>query len=135
METKPGSGFFRTLYTFIKAAYSRGYQSITETFSDGFPLSIYVSDSLSAQLKTKTLAKQLCLAHLMRELKNFEQTFKSEWATRLKQVFKETIEYKRQMTMDDYGGENQKVKEFEKRLSELLEIDYSRKHRKLRVFI
>ena len=107
--------FQNSLYTFIKAAYSRGYQSITETFSDGFPLPVYVSDSLSAQLKTKTLAKQLCLAHLMRELKNFEQTFKSEWATRLKQVFKEAIEYKKQMTMDDYGGENPKVKEFENR--------------------
>ena len=127
--------FQNSLYTFIKAAYSRGYQSIAETFSDGFPLSVYVSDSLSAQLKTKTLSKQLCLAHLMRELKNFEQTFKSEWATRLKQVFKEAIEYKRQMTMDDYGGANPKVKEFERRLSELLEIDYSRKHRKLRAFI
>ena len=45
------------------------------------------------------------------------------------------IEYKRQMTMDDYGGENQKVKEFERQLSELLEIDYSRKHRRLRAFI
>jgi transposase len=127
--------FQNSFYTFIKAAYSRGYQSIAETFSDGFPLSVYVSDSLAAQLKTKTLAKQLCLAHLMRELKNFEQTFKSEWATRLKQVFKEAIEYKRQMTKDDYGGENQRVKEFERRLSELLEIDYSNKHRKLRAFI
>ena len=127
--------FQNSLYTFIKAAYSRGYQSITETFSDGFPLSVYVSDSLSAQLKTKTLAKQLCLVHLMRELKNFEQTFKSEWATMLKQVFKEAIEYKRQMTMDDYGGANPKIKEFENRLSELLEIDYSKKHRKLRAFI
>jgi transposase len=39
------------------------------------------------------------------------------------------------MKKDDYGGENQKVKEFERRLSELLEIDYSNKHRKLRAFI
>ena len=88
-----------------------------------------------SQLKTKTLAKQLCLAHLMRELKNFEQTFKSEWATRLKQVFKEAIEYKKQMAMDDYGGANPKVKEFENRLSELLKVDYSKEHRKLRAFI
>lgn len=127
--------FQNSLYTFIKAAHSRGYQSIIETFSNGFPLSVYVSDSLAAQLKTKTLAKQLCLAHLMRELKNFEQTFKNEWATRLKQVFKEAIEYKRQMTMDDYGGANPKVKEFETRLSELLKVDYLNKHRKLRAFI
>ena len=127
--------FQNNLYTYIKAAYSRSYQSIVETFANGFPMSVYVTDSLAAQLKTKTLAKQLCLAHLMRELKNFEQVFKSEWATMLKQVFKEAVEYKKQMTEDDYGGANPKVKEFENRLSELLEIDYSNEHRKLRAFI
>ena len=127
--------FQNSLYTFIKAAYSRGYQNITETFSNGFPMSVYVSDSFAAQLKTKTLAKQLCLAHLMRELKNFEQTFKSEWASKLKQVFKEAISYKRQMAIDDYGGANPKVEEFENRLSELLKVDYSSEHRKLRAFI
>lgn len=127
--------FQNTYYTFIKAAYSRGYQNIVETFANGFPMSIYVTDSLAAQLKTKTLAKQLCLAHLMRELKNFEQTFKNEWATRLKRVFKDAVSYKRQMTIDDYGGANPKVEEFENRLSELLKVDYSNQHRKLRTFI
>lgn len=64
--------FQNSLHTFIKVAYSRGFKSITETFSNGFPMSTYISDSLPAQLKVNTKAKQLCLAHLMRELKNFE---------------------------------------------------------------
>ncbi len=127
--------FQNNLYTYIKAAYSRSYQSIVETFANGFPMSVYVTDSLAAQLKTKILAKQLCLTHLMRELKNFEQAFKSEWATRLKQVFKEAIKYKKQMAEDDYSGVNPKEKEFENRLSELLEIDYSNEHLKLKAFI
>jgi len=127
--------FQNQFYTFIKVAYSRGYQSIAETFSNGFPASIYVSDSLAAQLKTKTLSKQLCLAHLMRELKNFEKTFDSVWASKLKQLFKEAILYKQQMKIDDYEGVNPKVIEFENRLSELLNIDYSDKHQKLKAFI
>ena len=127
--------FQNNLNTYIKAAYSRGYQSIVETFENGFPMSVYVTDSLAAQLKTKTLAKQLCLAHLMRELKNFEQAFKSKWATKLKHIFKEAVEYKKQMREDDYGKANPKVKEFENRLSELLEIDYSKEHRKFKAFI
>ena len=127
--------FQNRLYTFIKAAYSRSYQSIIETFSNGFPMSVYVSDSLAAQLKTKTLAKQLCLAHLMRELKNFEKTFNSAWASKLKQIFKDAISYKQQMIIDDYGGKNAKVEEFENRLTELLKIDYSDKHQKLKAFI
>ena len=82
--------FQNSFYTFIKSSYSRGYKTISETFPEGFPLSVYVSDSLAAQLKTPTKAKQLCMAHLIRELKNFEQALESQWATELKQLFKET---------------------------------------------
>jgi len=127
--------FQNPLYTFIKSAYSRSHQIIIETFPNGFPMSVYVSDSLAAQLKTKTKAKQLCLAHLMRELKNFEKTFNSTWASKLKQVLKDAIYYERQMVLDDYGGTNPKVEKFEIQLSELLDIDYSNKHKKLRAFI
>ena len=127
--------FQNPLYTFIKVAYSRAYQSITETFSDGFPMSIYVSDSLPAQLKINTKAKQLCLAHLMRELKNFENAFNCTWASKLKQVFKDSISYKKGMTITDYLGTNQEVKGFEDQLTELLKIDYSGKHNKLKAFI
>ena len=56
--------FQNDLLTYIRASYSRGYQLIKETFYNGFPMSVYVSDSLAAQLKVNTLAKQLCLAHL-----------------------------------------------------------------------
>ena len=127
--------FQNSFYTFIKVATSRGYKGITETFPDGFPMSIYVSDSLPAQLKIKTKAKQLCLAHLMRELKNFEGAFNCAWAPKLKQLFKDAISYEKQMSVEDYLGTNQKVKEFENRLTKLLEIDYSEKHKKLKAFI
>ena len=48
---------------------------------------------------------------------------------------KVVVEYKKQMTEDDYGGANSKVKEFENRLLELLEHVYSNEHRKLSAFI
>lgn len=127
--------FQNSLYTFIKVAYSRGYNTIIETFSNGFPMSIYVSDSLPAQLKINTRAKQLCLAHLMRELKCFENAFNCTWSPKLKQLFKDAISYKKQMTIEDYLATNQKVKEFENQLTELLKADYSGKHKKLRAFI
>jgi len=127
--------FQNPLYTFIKVAYSRGYKTIFETFSNGFPMSIYVSDSLPAQLKINTKAKQLCLAHLMRELKSFEIAFNCTWSPKLKQLFKDAISYKKQMTVDDYLGTNQKINEFENQLTELLKIDYAGKHKKLRAFI
>lgn len=121
--------------SFIKVAYSRGYQSIIDTFSEGFPASIYVSDSLAAQLKIKTKAKQLCLAHLMRELKNFEKALDSIWASNLKQLFKDAISYKKQMAINDYSKTNPKVIEFENLLTELLSVDYSKNHDKIKSFI
>jgi len=35
--------------------------------------------------------KQLCLAHLIRELNNFEDALKSSWTPKLKQLFIEVI--------------------------------------------
>ena len=92
-------------------------------------------DSLAAQLKINTKAKQLCLAHLMREPKSFKNTFGCAWLPKLKQLFKDAISYKKQMTVEDYLGTNQKVKGFENQLTELLQVDYSDKHKKLRAFI
>jgi transposase len=121
--------------SFIKVTYSRAYQSIIDTFPKGFPASIYVSDSLAAQLKINTKAKQLCLAHLMRELKNFENALDSAWASKLKQLFKDAISYKKQMSIDDYSKTNPKVRDFENQLTGLLDIDYSNKHKKIQSFI
>lgn len=127
--------FQNSTLTFILASYSRGYQTIINTFADGFPLSVYVSDCLPAQLKIASLAKQLCLAHLMRELKNFEETFNYKWAGKLKQLFKNTIEYKKQMCKNDFSDSNPKVKEFEQELSTILETDTLDMHKKAKAFV
>jgi hypothetical protein len=67
------------------------------------------------QLPINTKAKQLCLAHLMRELKSFESAFNCTWSPKLMQLLKDAISYKKQMTSEDYFGKNPKVKEFENR--------------------
>ena len=127
--------FQNTALTYIKVAYSRGYESIIETFRMGFPYSVYVSDSLAAQLKIKTKEKQLCLAHLLRELTNFEEVFNCTWASEMKQLFKEAILHKKEMKPNDYFLKRKQVQEIEKQLSKLLELDYSTKHKKQKAFI
>ena len=127
--------FQNDFLTFIRASYSRGYQTIIESFSEGFPQSVYVSDSLPAQLKIKTMAKQLCLAHLSRELKKFEEVFSCQWASKLKLLFKETMTYKKQMQASDYYGENLQIQEFEKTLTNLLRVDTAPMHQKERTFV
>lgn len=127
--------FQNALLTYIKVAHSRGYESIAETFPLGFPKSVYVSDSLAAQLKINTNLKQLCLAHLLRELSNFEDAFDCTWASKMKHLFKAAISHKNQMSATDYLQVSQKVKEFEDKLSELLGFDYSGKHKKQKAFV
>ena len=121
--------------TFILASLSRSYQTVINTFSEGFPLSIYVSDSLPAQLKISSLAKQLCLAHLMRELKNFQASFESQWAGELKELFKRAIQYEKTMQKSDYAESNLKIKEFEKNISFLLAKDIQGRHKKETAFV
>jgi hypothetical protein len=46
--------------------------------SNGLPNAIYVTDALSAQLKTATKSQQLCLAHILRELNYFKEQYQSQ---------------------------------------------------------
>ncbi len=96
---------------------------------------VYVSDRLAAQLKIKSLAKQLCLSHLSRELKKVEEVFSSKWAIQMKTLFKKAISYKKQMQEGDYFSRNHIIQEFEKELSLLLDVDYKNKHIKEQAFI
>jgi transposase len=127
--------FQNSLLTYIKVTSSRAYESIVETFPNGFPDSVYVSDSLAAQLKISTKSKQLCLAHLLRELSNFEQAFNCTWSPEMKQLFKSAISHKKEMSINDYFQVGERVKEFENKLTGLLELDCSNKHKKQKAFV
>jgi transposase len=90
--------------TYIVISKSRGFVTVDRTFPDGFPNATYVSDSLSAQLKTSARRHQLCLAHLLRELNYFDETFHLKWAIEMKALFKRAIELKNTMTQEQYTG-------------------------------
>ena len=72
-----------TALTFIAASMNRGYQTIEKYFPDGFPLSVYVSDCWAAQLKVVAFLHQLCIAHLLRELRNFQDALSCKWSIAL----------------------------------------------------
>jgi transposase len=96
---------WQSLYaTYIVISKSRGFVTVGQTFPNGFPNASYVSDSLSAQLKTFARRHQLCLAHLLRELNYFEETFHHKWATEMKALLKRAIELKNTMTQQQYAG-------------------------------
>ena len=132
-------GWFHTWQTigltFIAASLNRGYKTIEQYFKDGFPLSIYVSDCWAAQLKVKALLHQICTAHLLRELRNFEDALSCKWSTAVKQLLLDAIALKKQFTPQDYLHPPATVLQMEERLTQLLQHDHSNSHNKIKAFI
>ena len=82
--------------TFLTASESRGSQAIDNIFPDGLPNGILNSDRWAAQLKTVAAGHQLCIAHLLRDLKYLEQLERNDWTKRLKELLKKSLNLKEQ---------------------------------------
>ncbi len=123
-----------TVLTFIVASFNRGYKTIEQYFTDGFPLSIYVSDCWAAQLKVVAFLHQLCTAHLLRELRNFEDALGCKWSIAMKQLLQDAIALKKQLTLQDYLQSPTAVNQIEERLTQLLQADHSTSHKKVQAF-
>lgn len=118
--------------TYIVASMSRGYQVMAEEFKEGFPNSVYVSDCWAAQLKVKSKEKQICIVHLLRELKNFEESLNCKWSTKLKELFKKAIALKRESKTN--GITPFKIEQIKTELDDILSIDGSHLHKKVQPF-
>jgi len=123
-----------TFLTFIVASFNRGYSTIEQYFADGFPLSIYVSDCWAAQLKVKAFVHQLCTAHLLRELRNFEDALGCKWSIAMKQLLHDAIALKKQLTSQDYLKTPTAVTQIEERLNQLLLQEHAASHQKVQTF-
>lgn len=123
-----------TTLTFIVSSLNRGYKTIEQYFPSGFPVSVYVSDCWAAQLKVVAFLHQLCIAHLLRELRSFEDALACKWSIEMKQLLQDAIALKKQLTPQDYLKAPASVIEIEERLTELLKKDYSGSHKKVQAF-
>jgi transposase len=121
--------------TFIVAFRNRSHEVIEEYFPGGFIHSFYVSDCYASQLKTAAKAHQLCIAHLLRELKNFEKNLSNKWSVKLKKLFGQALDLKSKLTGDDYLNPPKQVTDIHNRLDDLLAVNYSKFHEKQQAFI
>jgi len=102
-----------TSLTYIAPSNNRGYKSILDNFPNGFPSAVLVSDCWAAQLKTKTLLKQICLAHIQRDLKFFIQSCKNRWSADFLQLIYKALKLKKLILHDvsiKYKDEIKKIK-------------------------
>jgi len=118
--------------TYLSISKSRGHQGIKETFQNGLPESILVSDAWPAQLSTPAKSHQLCMAHLLRELNYFTDVLKDSWAERIKVLIENAIELKRKLQEKDYLYPIEERVNLEKRLDELLGDESQ--HTKIKAF-
>lgn len=105
-------------YTYLSSSESRGSITIERLFPEGFAHSILNTDRWAAQLKTKTKGKQLCTAHLLRDLKYIQDLEKSEWASQFKSLIKESLDLKHEIS--SYKQDDPKVMQLESLLEILL---------------
>src|ERR1700683_1727608 len=76
-------------YTFLVASFSRGGETIKNTFSKGLPKSILGSDAWAPHLSTVCKGHQLCLAHLLRELNYLIELYPgNKWPAQVKTLLK-----------------------------------------------
>jgi len=116
-----------TLNTFIVASDNRGSKTIDGIWENGLPNSVLISDRWSAQLKVRTQGKQICLAHLLRELNYLIDTEKHQFAIQFKELLVHIFDIKRQLLLNHkpYQVDSQEAILLEKRINEalLLTID------------
>jgi len=122
------------LNTFITASQSRGYKTIEEHFPHGLPLAILVTDCLAAQIKTEARTHQICIAHLLRNLKFIIQLTKNAWAKKFTALLLKALELKRQLEEKDYSEPMPKRTAIEYKLHKLLARDLTKQNKELQTF-
>ncbi len=104
--------------TFLSASESRGSKTIDTLFPNGFEHSVLNSDRWAAQLKTNAQGHQLCIAHLLRDLKYLQQLEKNKWAHRMEEVLRESLDLKEKQS--EYIRNDQRALQLEEKLDVLL---------------
>ena len=108
--------------TYLAAAATRGWATITEVWSEGLMQATLVSDRYAAHLKLAVRAHQLCLAHLLRDAVYLTQAEShafaqgcQDWLRAVFRVRREIV--KRQAALTE---ESATARELEKGLNDLL---------------
>lgn len=107
-------------HTFIGYHPSRGTKAQETFYPGGLPNSILVTDCLAMQLSTPAAAHQVCLAHIMRELRAFQQAHPEQyWPAEIKKLFQKALDLR------EHPHCNKKIKAIEKKFERLIKIDQS----------
>jgi hypothetical protein len=121
--------------TYIHPNKSRGKAVIEHLFPEGFPKSILVHDCWTSYFGVKSKGHQICIAHLLRELKYLDKLYpKQQWSKNLTSLLCRALELKKNMLPTDYLQPIKRRTELEEQLKTMLEQEINPKYTKLVIF-
>ena len=117
-------------YTFIVLSFNRGEATIKDNFPQGFPNAILSHDRWAAQCLTNAFGHQLCLSHILRELKGLGELYEDDWSSAMKELLKEALELERNTKPERYAWIRKKIQKIEEQLTALLKWKLNEKQHK-----
>lgn len=110
------------LNTYLKMTANRGFQTVAEEWPEGLPKAVMGSDRYGAQLKTSSRGKQLCLAHLLRDVKYLREKERHWVSEEIEKFIKDVFREKKKIVEKDEAleRESEEARGLENRLNEML---------------
>ena len=84
--------------TFITITNNRGQRSIDEIFESDFENAVFVHDCWASHFNTNALTHQICMAHLLRDLKYLNELHNHKWIKVIQLLLQKAIRLKKQMS-------------------------------------
>jgi len=120
--------------TFITLSDNRGTLTIKQNFKEGFKNAILNHDCWKSHFQTDALSHQICIAHLLRELKYLSELYQNKWSSEFEQMLKFALGYKKRLNATDYLYPQPTTIFIENWLKELLKTPIDKKHKELITF-
>ena len=118
------------LATFIVVSANRGFGTIEQYFPEGFPNSTLVHDCWKAHFMISVKGRQICLAHILRELKYFIEQ-RNKWAYELTKLILKSLALKNKILANPDANYETQINQREKTLNILLGQEINFKNKKL----
>jgi transposase len=120
--------------TFITLSDNRGTSTIDKNFKDGFKNAILSHDCWKSHFQTDAYSHQICIAHLLRELKYLSELYKNKWSSEFAQMLRFALDHKKQLIPTDYFYPQSNTILIENWLNELLKKPIDKNQKELVVF-
>ncbi len=122
-------------YTYLMSEPSRGKGVMDKHFPNGLPNTILVTDRLPLYFKLNTKGHQICLAHLLRNLKYLDELDTSQdWSKRMGRLLRDAIHQRKHKSWEqiDRKGLMERLKELLAESVEKLDEEFGKLQRSLR---